>query len=516
MCHRIETSTDGGRATVLPAADLYRSLSEHSLNGLALLEVVLDAQGRPVDAVFLEVNPAFEEQMGVRREAVVGRRASEALPGIQCDTADWIGRYARVALTGEAIRFQDVSEAAQRWYEVSAFSPARGYFAVAFSDVTEHKRLEDALREADRRKTEFLGLLSHELRNPLAPVRIALSLLDRTLPRSGQAARVKQVIDRQVEHLCRIVDDLLDVTRVTHGKFALQRTRADLVALVARSIEDHRPLFAARHVRLEERLGDEPVWLDADVTRISQAVGNLLQNAAKFTRRDGRVEVAVEREPPGTAVIRVRDDGVGIDPALLERIFEPFTQADESLHRSRGGLGLGLALVKGVVELHGGSVVAQSEGRGRGAEFVVRLPTAADGAPAPRAAPGAAAPPRRVLVVEDHLDAAETLGELLRAWHHEVAIAHDGREGLEKARAFRPDVVLCDLGLPVIDGYEVAREIRTDPALAPAFLVALTGYALAEDERRASEAGFDRHLAKPVSAEQLQEVLRETGPRAAT
>jgi two-component system CheB/CheR fusion protein len=633
----------------LPAIGVCRSLFEHAINGFALHEVVLDAEGLPIDYVFLEVNAAFEKQTGLRREAILGRRVTEVLPGIENDPADWIQRYGRVALTGESVRFQQFAATLQRWYDVAAFSPARGYFAVVFSDVTEHERLEGALRdrsselnavlnathaqlalldtsmrflmvndayeracghrreeligrghfeffpneenerifrraavtgepfyaeekpfafaeqpergltywnwslvpvkdaagqvqrvllsllevtgqvtarraveelaaerkraeeslrEVDRRKTEFLGVLSHELRNPLAPIRNALWLLDRAEPGGEQASRAKQIIQRQVDHLSRIVDDLLDVTRITRGKIDLQKGRVDLADLVHRTVEDYKALFTVRGVELVQHLGSLPLWVDADATRISQAVGNLLQNAAKFTESGGCVEVAVTREPNGAALVRVRDDGLGIAPEILGRIFDPFTQADDSLHRSRGGLGVGLSIIKGLVELHGGSVEARSEGRGRGAEFLIRLPVAPE-PPALRGPPRTAVrmPRRRVLVIEDNLDAAETLREVLLTWAHEVEVAHDGREGVEKARAFRPDVVLCDIGLPVMDGYEVARAIRTDPALASAFLVAVTGYALPEDRIRAVEAGFHRHLGKPVPMADIEEVL---------
>jgi CheY-like chemotaxis protein len=242
-------------------------------------------------------------------------------------------------------------------------------------------------------------------------------------------------------------------------------------------------------------------------------IGNLLQNAAKFTDPGGHVGVALERRP-GAAVMRVRDDGAGIAPEMLDRVFEPFTQADDTLHRSRGGLGLGLALVKGLVELHGGAVEARSDGVGRGTELLVQLPLAPEN-PAVRMetpVPLASMPPLRVLVIEDNVDAAETLRELLLMWGHEVEVALDGAAGLERTRLLRPDVVLCDIGLPVMDGYEVARAIRSDPALASTFLVAVTGYALPEDQRRASEAGFSRHLAKPVALETI-EALLASAPR---
>ncbi len=304
-------------------------------------------------------------------------------------------------------------------------------------EITERKRVEEALREADRRKDEFLAVLSHELRNPLAPVRNALWLLDQAVPGGAQAARAKEIINRQVAHLSRIVDDLLDVTRITRGKIHLQKTRIDLLELVRRTMDDHRTLFSAREVAFTARLAHLPIWIDADPTRVSQAVGNLLQNAAKFTDSGGHVEVAADRDAQGMALVEVRDDGVGIEPAILGRLFEPFIQADESLHRTRGGLGLGLSLVKGLVELHGGSVEARSDGPGRGAEFVLRLPLAPEQRVVsgdPRSA-DAAMPSRRVLVIEDNADAAETLREMLEMWGHEVAVAHDGQAGVEKARS---------------------------------------------------------------------------------
>jgi PAS domain S-box-containing protein len=393
-------------------------------------------------------------------------------------------------------------------------------------DITERKhaeealrRHEEALRESDRRKDEFLAVLSHELRNPLAPVRNALHLLEHAAPGSGEALRAGEVISRQIEHLARLVDDLLDVTRISRGKVRLQLSRVDLTDLVLRTVDDHQPLFAASGVALEVRADGGPCLVDADSTRIAQMLGNLLQNAAKFSERGGRVSVALEREG-GRATIRVVDRGVGIAPEILARIFEPFTQADESLHRSRGGLGLGLALVKGFAALHGGTVEARSAGVGRGAELVVHLPLAPgepEAVPAAAHAPEPAAPsgPRRVLLVEDNLDAAETLRLALEIAGHEVEIAHDGRAGVAMARAFAPDVVVCDIGLPEMDGYAVARTLRADPAFQATALVALTGYGLAADHRRALEAGFDVHLTKPTSIARIEEALATQAPRAA-
>ncbi len=382
--------------------------------------------------------------------------------------------------------------------------------------TAELRRVNERLNEQDQAKNEFLAVLSHELRNPLAPLRNSLWLLDHAPPGGEQARRARDTINRQVLHLTRLVDDLLEVTRVSRGKIKLQKARIDLADLVQRTLEDHRTLFSARSVSWRVHLPQVPLWLDADPTRIAQVVGNLLANAAKFSRAGGNVDVFVEREPRGRALVRVRDDGTGIAPAFLERMFEPFIQADTTLDRTRGGLGLGLSLVKGLVELHGGSVEARSEGLARGSEFLILLPLAPE-APALEEVVRPAPEPmahRRVLVIEDNLDAAETLREMLLVWDHEVEIAPNGIEGLRKARAFRPDLVLCDIGLPAMDGYEVARAIRADQALAPTFLVAVTGYASPDDQRRAADAGFNRHLAKPVPIELIEEILA-TAPRIA-
>ncbi len=397
-----------------------------------------------------------------------------------------------------------VLEHAQFTYDARG-APVRLIGAV--QDITEHRRTEQALRDADRRKNEFLGVLSHELRNPLAPIRNALYVLDRAAPGGDQAARARAVLGRQVGHLTRLVDDLLDVTRISRGKIQLQRSRIDLGEVVRRTVEDHKALLAERGIALEVRIAPGPLEVDADETRVAQIVGNLLQNGAKFTDRGGHIAVAVERGADEVA-IRVRDSGIGISADMMGRLFEPFAQADESLHRSRGGLGLGLALVKGLVELHGGAVEARSDGVGRGTELIVRLRLAEGGGQA-RANSASAEPvrPRRILVIEDNLDAAETLREMLEMRGHLVEVTHDGRRGIEKARAFRPDVVLCDIGLPEMDGYAVARAIRSDASVASTVLVALTGYALPDDQRRAAEAGFDAHVAKPASIEQILGVV---------
>jgi PAS domain S-box-containing protein len=379
------------------------------------------------------------------------------------------------------------------------------------TDVTELVEAQEALREGDRRKTEFLGVLSHELRNPLAPIRNSIYLLERAAPGSEQAARAKEVIQRQTEHLTSLVDDLLDITRISRGKISLRRTRLDLREIVRKTTDDLRSVFAEAGVELRiDFITFGPVWIDADATRMSQILGNLLQNSVKFTPSGGFVAVSVIARGDG-AELCVRDDGLGMEPASVQRMFEPFAQADQTLARTNGGLGLGLALVKGLVELHGGTVEARSEGIGRGAEFLVRLPLAEVGSEVGAGDPAAAAQerPRAILVIEDNLDARETLAEILELRGHSVHVARDGRSGLALARELRPDVVLCDIGLPDIDGYEVARELRRDDAFRATQLIALSGYAQPEDRQRARDAGFDSHIAKPADLDELMEVLAD-------
>ncbi|MBI5511052.1 MAG: PAS domain S-box protein [Deltaproteobacteria bacterium] len=380
-------------------------------------------------------------------------------------------------------------------------------------DITERKAAEDELRESDRRKDEFLAMLSHELRNPLTPIRNSLRILERVTPGGDQARRAHAVIDRQVGHLSRLIEDLLDVNRINRGKIRLQRARLDLVELVRKTFEDHRCLLDEREVAVQ--LPDEPVWIDGDPTRLVQTIGNLIHNAAKFTPANGKVSVSLARVD-GRAVLDVTDTGIGMDPQTLNRLFEPFAQAERSLDRSQGGLGLGLALVKGMVELHGGAVSAHSDGPGRGSRLTVSLPVDGRVAGASDAAPAVVrtATGKRVLIIEDNQDAADSLREALELDGHRVVVAYDGATGLAQARRFNPDIVVCDIGLPTgMDGYDVARAFRAEAALKDTFLVAVSGYALPEDVERARAAGFERHLAKPPDLTTLEQVLAEVPTR---
>ena len=387
--------------------------------------------------------------------------------------------------------------------------------ASATVDLTSIKLAEEALRqanarlaEADLRKNEFLAVLSHELRNPLTPIVNSLYILDRAPPSSEQASRAKQVIERQVTQLSHLVDDLLDVTRITRNKIHLDQERLELNEVVRRAVEDNRSLFQGAGVRLALTLAAGTVPVRADRTRIAQIIGNLLQNAAKFTPKGGSTQVTVAAAG-NEATVRVADDGVGMAPETVARLFQPFMQADQTLDRSKGGLGLGLALVKGLVELHGGGVSAGSDGPGQGTEFLVRLPLdTQETVTSATVRPTYPLARRRVLIIEDNVDAADSLREAIELGGHEVEVANDGRDGLAKARAFLPEVILCDIGLPGMDGYSVARYVRGDAALKSAHLVALSGYALPEDVQRAREAGFEQHLAKPPSIEILEALLQ--------
>lgn len=375
----------------------------------------------------------------------------------------------------------------------------------------EAERLCQEAAEADRRKNEFLAMLGHELRNPLAAIRNAVYLL--TLP-GGDAALSGQgleVVGRQVRHLTRLADDLLDVARIARGKIRFQMERLDLAQLVRATAEDRRAGLEAAGLSLTLELPAGPVWVQGDPARLAQVVDNLLGNAAKFTNAGGRVSVRIAVPPSSQRVeVAVRDTGVGIEPELLPRLFEAFTQGGQSLDRGTGGLGLGLALVRGIVRLHGGDVGAASAGPGQGAEFTFWLPRAPEVAPPAEPAAAAAAPSRRcwqVLVVEDNSDTADTWRLLLETHGHEVAVAYSGLEGVDLARRFHPQVILSDLGLPDLDGYAVARALRADPATARAWLIAITGYGQTDDQRQAHEAGFDRYLTKPVDPDDLLGLL---------
>jgi two-component system CheB/CheR fusion protein len=378
------------------------------------------------------------------------------------------------------------------------------------NDITQLRQAQEALREADRRKDAFLAMLAHELRNPLAPIRNAVHILQVAGASDPATRPARDMIERQVAHMTRLIDDLLEVSRVGQGKVNLRKGPADLLAILRRAVDMTLPQFQARQHRLSVALPEDALPLRADATRLEQVFTNLLTNAAKYTGPGGHVELEAVRRGD-EAVVRVKDNGVGIAPELLPHVFEPFVQGQQGPDRQQGGLGIGLTLVRSLVGLHGGSVRASSAGPGLGSEFVVRLPladTACTPTSAGSARPAGEAPPsRRVLVVDDNVDAAQSLAELLRQGGHDVRVAGRGPDALAVAAEFAPEAVFLDIGLPGMDGYEVARRLRRQEGDRRVLLVAVTGYGTDEDRRRSREAGFDHHLVKPAAPSDVQDLL---------
>jgi len=368
-------------------------------------------------------------------------------------------------------------------------------------------RLFAELKDEERRKDVFLAVLAHELRNPLAPLRNALHLL-RSEPDRDQAEQARAIMERQLDSLVRLVDDLLDVSRLMSDKVELRKETIDLAAVFARAVDVVRGQVETDGLDLIVALPEEPIRFEGDEVRLAQAIGNMLSNAVKYTDKGGRIFLSGERDQD-RIVIRVRDTGIGIPPDLLPRVFDLFVQADRSLKRSKGGLGIGLMLVKRLVEMHGGKVQAASDGLGRGCEFTVILPIASPsevGGDVEQRDAGVRAESRRVLVVEDDPDSAQSLAMLLQIWGHRVEIALDGRQALDAARSFGPEIVLLDIGIPGLDGYEVAERLRSEHG-SGLKLVALTGYGREDDRQRSRDAGFDRHMTKPLEPPCLRDML---------
>ena len=492
----------------------YRNLFDLMDEGYCIFEMIFDENEQPVDYLYLEVNPSFEKHNGLPE--ATGKRVRELVPDLE---ASWFEIFGKVALTGEPVRFVNEAKMLNRWFDLYAFrvgGPDSRKVAVLFTNITERMKAEHALRESaeamvdlDRRKDEFLAMLGHELRNPLAPISNAVHLLRLQKNEDPIQQQARGVIERQVGQLTHLVDDLLEVSRINTGRVQLRRERIVIGGIVERAVETAHPLIAQRGHQLTVSLPPQPIWLHADAARLEQVVVNLLTNAAKYTDEGGRIWLSVEQAGE-TAVMRVRDSGIGIAPELLPRVFDLFTQAERSLERSQGGLGIGLCLVQRLVELHGGTVEAHSV-LGQGSEFVVRLPVMLTSmSPSPSPSTETAQPPGkccRVLVVDDNVDAAQSLAILLKMSGHDVRMAYDGPTALDAAVNYRPGVVLLDIGLPGFDGFEVAKRIRQLPTLENIVLVAMTGYGQETDRQRSQEAGFDHHLVKPADFGKVQKIL---------
>ncbi len=481
--------------------------------------ISLDPEGKVVSW-----NPGAERTLGYAEQEIVGKHFSFFFTPEDVAAGKPERELRQAAAAGRAANENWlVRRDGSRFWASGVTSPLRDEagrlrgFAKILRDLSERKRLEEALRfraeqlaESDRRKDAFLAMLGHELRNPLAPIRNAAEVMLQHGLSDPTMRWVHGVIDRQASHLARLVDDLLDLARISQDKIVLHREPVELAAVVRQAVETSRPQFERRRQALAVSLPDEPVWLDADPTRLGQVFSNLLNNAAKYTEEGGRISLRAESEGDGAVAVRVRDTGIGIAPELLPRVFEPFVQADTSLARTQGGLGIGLTLVRRLTEMHGGHVEAFSEGPGKGSEFVVHLPTRARAAaPAPRADRAGPGVGRSVLVVDDNVDAADSLAMMLQIYGHRVRTAFDGEGALSAVRAERPDAVVLDIGLPQMDGYEVARRLRAEPGGERILLIALTGYGQAGDRQKAMGVGFDHHLVKPVDPAALQRLLAE-------
>jgi len=513
---------DGVVLTFLDITELKRAEEERS----KLAAIVESSQdgiiGKTLDGTVTSWNAEAERMYGYTAREMIGRpidlivapesRAQMAAVFEQLRRGERVEPFETVRLRKDGKRF-DIS---------LTFSPvhdAAGRLVGASGidrDITDRKRAEEAHLAEARRKDEFLAMLGHELRNPLAPVRTSLHILRSEKATTEQREKARETIERQVVHLTRLVDDLLDISRISQGKILLRNERVELVATLRAAVEDRRPQMEAAGLALELALPSSPLWVSGDPTRLSQVIGNVLQNAIKFTDRGGRISVESREEPErGTVAVTIRDTGIGMTPALLARVFEPFSQAEGGPDRKPGGLGLGLFLVKVLVEMHGGAVEAASPGPGQGSEIKLRLPLASGVGEAamPEKEPSDAIErSRRCLIIEDHQDAAESMALLLQLTGHHAEVAFDAEEGLEKARRFRPDVILCDIGLPgLMDGYALARAVRGDADLRSAYLIAITGYGQEDDRRRALEAGFDAHLTKPADLDALRRLLATAG-----
>lgn len=477
-------------------------------------------------------NRWLEKHSGMPASDLIGRHLFDACPSLVQRGLDG---YYRDALQGQAAmlsqRFHQYllplpptvdNSPLMQMQQTARISPVMQGDQVCgtvtlIEDVTERVLTERELRqqaerleEANRHKDEFLAMLAHELRNPLAPIRNGIRVLDIVHGDSAEAKQTREMIERQVMHMSRLIDDLLDVSRIVRGKVRLQRELCDLVPLIRHVAQDFEPILADNGLTLIVELQDEPCWVMGDPIRLSQIASNLLQNANKFTNPGGEVRLVVSSLPGGKEVrMSVCDTGIGMSSDTVTKAFDAFSQAENSLARSKGGLGLGLALVKGLAELHNGKAEASSEGIGSGSTFTITLPTTVDlQAPLQRAAlPRLDRKVTRVLIIEDNRDTAQSLGMLLKHLDLEVDIAFSGAEGIEIADRSPPEVVLCDIGLPGLDGYAVARALRTNAATRDAFLIAQSGYGQAEDVRKAREAGFDVHLIKPVDFRALQRIL---------
>jgi PAS domain S-box-containing protein len=470
---------------------------------------------KTLDGTITSWNKGAERVLGYAAEEVIGKHVSMLMPP---EAVEDLERILGCIRRGERVDHYETKRRRKDGTVIDVsltVSPIRSHAGEIVGaskigrDISVQKRIETERMEADRRKDEFLAMLAHELRNPIASINSAAQLFAR-LETEEDLEWAKEVVLRQVKHLARLIDDLLDVSRITRGKIDLRKEHLDIVPVVSSAVETVRPFVEERKHELTVSLAPGVLRLEADPLRLEQVLVNLLTNAAKYTESGGRIWLTASRETDHI-VIKVTDSGLGITPELLPRIFDLFAQGDRSRARSEGGLGIGLTLVKSLVELHGGTVTAASAGSGQGSEFTVRIPASKEsGTPKRKAAPivaNLAQPASRVLVVDDNVDTARALGKLLKLLGHDVKVVHDGEAAIDAARTHRPEIVLLDIGLPGMDGYDVAATLRREECCRGATLVAVSGYGQEADVRRSQHAGFDHHLVKPVDYDSLMLLL---------
>jgi PAS domain S-box-containing protein len=514
-----------GAAAVVVQDITARKLAEDKLSeSQAQLKVITDSVPSLIsyvdrDLVYRFVNGAYTEWFGLAADAILGRTMQEVL-GEQAWAV--VGPRMRAALAGDTVEFEAEAPYARggvRWISASYTPhrhPAAGVIGVVVmvADITARRHAEDALRDADRRKDEFLAILAHELRNPLAPIRTGLELLKLGSDKPDVVARVRPMLERQVSHMVRLIDDLLDVSRITSGKIELQRHHTPLSELVASAVDANAAALEAGGIELTVALPEPPCLLDVDPTRFVQVLSNVLHNAAKYTPRGGRVWIEGRCDDDRAAralELSIRDNGAGIPADLLPRVFDLFVQGQDP-QAAKSGLGIGLALARQLVELHGGRIEAHSEGRGLGSTFTVRMPVAAAIAPAEPELKAFAPPATRgrggsVVIADDNVDAAEMLAAFVSIKGWTPHVAHDGAAAVRLGVEVRPTVILLDIGMPGVDGYEACRQLRANPNSARAFIVALTGWGQDQDKERARQSGFDAHLTKPADLDIVEQLL---------
>jgi len=510
--------TDNERAAndLRTSEERYRTLFESMDQGFCIIDVIFDAAGCPADYRHIEMNRMFELHSGL--SGATGKTALELIPDMG---RFWIDTYGKVASTGQAIRLENEVTSLQRWFDVYATrigGAGSTRVAVLFTDITARKQAGDTLRklaadlsEADRRKTEFLATLAHELRNPLAPIRNGLSVIRMSGGKPGVSDKVHAMMERQVGHMVHLIDDLLDIARISGGKLQLKKARVELAQVIASAIETSMPIIDAGHHTLHVDVPQAGFSADVDATRIAQVVANLLNNAAKYTPPGGTIALQLARDG-ADAVVTVVDSGIGIPPDALASVFDMFSQIGSSIDRAQGGLGIGLSLVRRLVEMHGGSVTAASAGQG--STFTLRLPLvqapAALDPPVADATPGSPRPSAagmRVLIVDDNIDSALTLSMIMELNGYVTRVAHDGIDALAAFDDFTPRIAFVDIGMPRMNGYEAATAMRRMPGAARLDLVAVTGWGADSDRERSRQAGFDHHLTKPVQFADLEHIL---------